>query len=456
MRLREELNEMSTTAPVTPPPIGRLKAVKAPALLETELPGGLHSVFVRHRALPLVELRLVVPLTAAQVQKPASTSVLSEAMFAGTERHDRLALAGKIEGLGGRLVAHVDEDRVVLVGSVLAEHLAAFLGLFAEVLTMATYPDAEVRADRERAADEMVIALSQPEVAAQQALRRRMFAGHPYATPLPTPAALRRVKAPELRLLHSALLSPVGAHLVLVGDFQVPRARAAAEEALGEWLGHRGEGDSQLAPLGPLRPGPLELVARANSAQSNLRFGGRGPSLSDPHWPAASLAGSVLAGMFTSRITANLRERHGYSYSPRGRFRHLRAGSTYALAADVASGVTGASLVEVLYELGRLSTTGITPDELELARRHMVGIFSFETATLPGLASTLAGLASNGVGLDYLARYPKGIIATTKDQVDEAARLYLAPSQLVSVVVGDPDVVAGPLAAIGEVVLRPA
>ena len=164
----------------------------------------------------------------------------------------------------------------------------------------------------------------------------------------------------------------------------------------------------------------------------------------------------MLAGMFTSRITANLRERHGYSYSPRGRFRHLRAGSTYALAADVASGVTGASLVEVLYELGRLSTTGITPDELELARRHMVGIFSFETATLPGLASTLAGLASNGVGLDYLARYPKGIIATTKDQVDEAARLYLAPSQLVSVVVGDPDVVAGPLAAIGEVVLRPA
>ena len=285
---------MSTTAPVTPPPIGRLKAVKAPALLETELPGGLHSVFVRHRALPLVELRLVVPLTAAQVQKPASTSVLSEAMFAGTERHDRLALAGKIEGLGGRLVAHVDEDRVVLVGSVLAEHLAAFLGLFAEVLTMATYPDAEVRADRERAADEMVIALSQPEVAAQQALRRRMFAGHPYATPLPTPAALRRVKAPELRLLHSALLSPVGAHLVLVGDFQVPRARAAAEEALGEWLGHRGEGDSQLAPLAPTAPRAAR--ARRPSEQCSKQ-----PALRRPR---ALPVGPPLAGGIIGRQRA--------------------------------------------------------------------------------------------------------------------------------------------------------
>ena len=89
-----------------------------------------------------------------------------------------------------------------------------------------------------------------------------------------------------------------------------------------------------------------------------------------------------------------------------------------------------------------------------MARRHAVGNFSFETATLPGLASTLAGLASNGVGLDYLARYPKAIIATTKDQVDEAARRYLAPGHLVSVVVGDPEIVVGPLSAVGEVVVR--
>ena len=83
LKTREVITEMSTTT--TPPPIGRLRATKVPPLLESELPGGLHSVFVRHRALPLVELRLVVPLAAAEIQKPALTSVLSEAMFAGTE-----------------------------------------------------------------------------------------------------------------------------------------------------------------------------------------------------------------------------------------------------------------------------------------------------------------------------------------------------------------------------------
>jgi zinc protease len=447
----------TTTGPtIERPPIGRLQAVKPPAWLEAELAGGLHAVFARRPTLPLVELRLVVPLAAAEIEKPALTNVLSDSLFAGTRRHDRLALAEAIEGLGGRLVAHLDEDRLIVTGSVLAANLRPFLELVGEVLTSATYPDTEVRADRDRAADGMVITLSQPEVMAQQALRRRMFAGHPYATPLPTPAALRRVKAADLRELHQALLRPAGAHLVLVGDFQVPRARAIAEEALGGWLRRRRARDTKLAPTAAVRPGPIELVHRSNSAQSNVRLGGGAPSLSDPGWPATALAGSVLAGMFSSRITANLRERNGYSYSPRSRFRHVRAGSSFVLLADVASAVTGASLVEILYELGRMATVGVTDEELELARRHAVGIFSFETATLPGLASTLASLAANGVELDYLAKYPKAIIATTKAQVDEAARRYLAPRHLVTVVVGDPDVVAGPLAAIGEVVVRPA
>ena len=127
---------------------------------------------------------------------------------------------------------------------------------------MATYPDAEVRADRDRAADEMVIALSQPEVAAQQALRRRMFAGHPYATPLPTPAALRRVKAPELKLLHSAPSEPcrrssgIGGRLSSAAGSRRGRgsarrmARGTGVESTANWLrwAHYAPGRSSSSP----------------------------------------------------------------------------------------------------------------------------------------------------------------------------------------------------------------
>jgi predicted Zn-dependent peptidase len=446
----------TTTGPTTArPPIGRLTAPTAPKVLEAALPGGAHGLIVRRPSVPLVEVRLAVPLAADQIQKPAPVSILSRSLFAGTDRHDRAGLAEAIEDLGGNLDAYVGEDRVIVSGAVLAEHLKAILGLLVEILSGATYPPGEVKADRNRAADETLIALSQPEVVASQALRRRMFATHPYATPIPSPAALRRVDDAALHAVHPLVLAPSAAHLVLVGDLQPSRALGLAEEALAGWTVPEAGPSRDLPPVTAPRPGPIYLVPRPGAVQSNLRLGGQFAVLGEADWPAASLAEQILSGMFSSRIVANIRERHGYSYSPRSSVRHGRAGSSFTLAADVATAVTGPSLVEIYYELGRMAMLGITEEELEQARRHSVGRFSFETASLPGLATTLANLAIRGVDLGYLTSYPKAVIATTKDQVDEAARRYLSPSRLVTAVVGDPEAVTGPLSSLGEVALRP-
>ena len=187
----------------------------------------------------------------------------------------------------------------------------------------------------------------------------------------------------------------------------------------------------------------------------NIRLGGPAPDLGDPEWPAASLAQSILGGMFELTDHRQPPGTQWLRLLPSKPSRHAHAGSTLVLAADVATAVTAAALVEMRYELGRLATVGITDDELELAGALWSGA-SFETATLPGLASTLAALAALGVDLGYLASYPKAIIAATKQQVDEAARRYLAPSQLLTVVVGDPEAVAGPLSVVDEVVVRQA
>jgi predicted Zn-dependent peptidase len=282
-----------------------------------------------------------------------------------------------------------------------------------------------------------------------------MFGPHPYATQMPSPAALRRVDDASLRSVHPLVFNPAAAHLVLVGDLQARRAVSLAADALGAWADRAGAPAADLAAVTAPRPGPLELVARAGSVQSNLRLGGPAPTRTSPDWPATSLAEQVLSGMFSSRVVANLRERNGYSYSPRSYVRHSRAGSSFVLAADVATAVTAPALVEVLYELGRIATSGITEEELEMARRHAVGRFSFDIASLPGLASVLANLAVDGTDLAYLKSYPRALIAATRQDVGEAARRHLAPHQMVTVVVGGPEV-AEPLSAVAEVAVRPA
>lgn len=443
-----------TFAKTERPAIGRLSAPKVPPISEQQLTGGVPALIARHSGVPLAELRVAFPLTEKELAHPASVTVLCGALFAGTARRDRTALAEALEELGAHLDAAVHDDYLVLSGSVLASNLGPFLSLVCEMLTAAAYPKAEVRADARRAADEALLALAQPEVIARQELRRRLFKGHPYATPIASPAALRRVNEDGLKELHRAVLRASVPVVVLVGDLQPSRAKALLEEHLGPWLATRKRPAAGLAPLPEYQHGPIEVVARPNAVQSNIRLGGSAPAFSAADWPATNLAESIAGGMFTSRLVANLRERNGYTYTPYTATRHGRAGSYIAAAADVATEVTAPALVETLYELGRLAATGVTGEELELARHHALGRFSFQVATQSGLASSVVALAARGSGTSYLKSYPQALLAATKDEVDEAARRYLAPGRLVTVVVGDPAVIVPQLSLLGDVVVR--
>ncbi len=436
---------------ITRPDIGVMAKVKAPSVVEQLLAGHLPAHAVRRAALPIVELRLAVPLRRSEIEHPAAASVLTESLLAGTEQRDRFALADALERIGGELHASLGDDQLVVAGSVLSTNFGALVSLLNEVLCSATYPEREVRADRARTADETEIALSQPEVVAAQALRRRQFAGHPYATGMASPASLRKVRAEQLRALHRQLFVPSACHLVLVGDLSPRRALAGCEEALGPFLAERGRRRDDIPALSGTPSGPIELVDRPGSVQSNLRIGAAAPGLADPGWPAFALAEAILGGMFSSRIVTNLRERHGYTYSPRSTVRHARAGSSFVLAAEVATAVTGPALVEARYELARLVTAGVTDAELESARRYSTGRFAFQTGTLGGLAATLARLAVNGVGYQYLASYPAGLARATKEQVDAAARRFLAARDLVTVVIGEAASVRAELSLLEEV-----
>ncbi len=434
------------------PAIGPILAPRVSGVVEQSLAGGLHVIVARRPGVPMVELRLGFPLPADLIRKPAATTVLSESILAGTARYDRSGLASAVQRIGGSLAASVAGDWIVVSGSVLAEHLVEMLRIVGEVLAGASYPNPEVSADRDRMAEEVLMALSQPEVVAEEELSRRLYGAHPYASGLPSPGALRQVRAANLRRLHHEILAPALGHVVLVGDVTPNRGLVAVERALEQWLAQAPT--AVAAPLDQLPavcPGPLRLFDRPGALQSNIRMARLAPSRADPWWPAAALANLIFGGMFSSRLVANLRERNGYCYTPRTSIYHGRAGSSFVIQADVATSSTAAALVETRYELGRIATQGVTEEEFESARRYALGTLSFTTATQSGFASTLANLAIVGLDHGYLGRYAAALKRAKRHEVDEAARRLLGPSQMVIVVLGDTDLVGSSLSVVADV-----
>jgi predicted Zn-dependent peptidase len=415
--------------PVPGPP----RPLRTPRVAEAELRNGLRVLIVRKPTVPRVEMRLLVPRGGHR--NVAVERVVAKTLTAGTSSRSSSEIAEELQCLGASFSAASTADHLMVSGSTLSPTVGAYLGLVSELLTDSRFPTDEVTLERERVVQEVQIARSQPQTLAAEALARRVFGKHPYGRGLPEPGAVRRVGRAALQRFTTEALTARGAVLILVGDVQPRSALAVAEEAFGSWPRRRPS--SAVPPPPPLRPGPTLFVDRPGSVQTNIRIAGPALPPTDPDAYALEVANTIFGGYFVSRLVENIRERKGYTYSPRSEISHRQRASLVEVAAEVGAEVTVASLVEMRYELGRMAALEVSSEELESAQQYRSGVLAVRIQSQAGLATTLAGLVTHGLDVDYLRTYPRRIAAVTTAQVREMSLRFLAPAKLVTVLVGD-------------------
>lgn len=431
------------------PGLTRPRQPRLPSFAERVLPSGLRVVAVRRASVPLVQVRLRIPTAVRRQEDLARMLLLQRSMMLGTAERSQAELAEALQHIGGSLRVYADADGLAMAGDSLGSELGSLLGLAAEVLTSSSYPRAAVEREADRFADGLRRALSQPGVLADEAWRGRAFGAHPYGRALPSPDDVLEVPVSSMRATHRRRVGPDGALLVLVGDLRPARALDLVERAWAGWTS--GGAGSRVASLPTLEPGPLLLVDRPGAVQSNLRLGGPAPRRGEPGHAAAEVANALFGGYFSSRLVTNIREDKGYTYSPYSAINHAAAGSWMTVAADVATEVTAPALLETSYELGRMASLPPGDDEVAATAQYLVGSIALSTATQSGLADTLLELLSDGQDVGWLRDHPQRLAAVTPEQVHEAAVPMLGPAGLVTAVVGDADLVEGPLSALGEV-----
>lgn len=440
--------EDATARPV--PGLGKVRRGKLPTLAERVLPNGLRVVAVRRASVPVVHVRLRIPTAVRRDADLAKSRLMERAMLLGAAGRDQSELAEALQRIGGSLRASSDADRMMVAGESLAGGLTDLLGLLAELLMEADYPKAAVEGERARVADQTHRALSQPGVIADEAWLTQAFGSHPYRRDYPTPQEVLDVSPATLRTAHRRRMVPAGSLLVLVGDLSPARTLDRVETVLGEWTADGGA--TRVPKVSPMQPGPLQLVDRPGAVQSNLRLGGPALPRTDPSYAVLELTNALFGGYFSSRLVRNIREDKGYTYSPRSSLQHGDRYSFLLLQADVATEVTAPAMLEVGYELGRLAS--VAPSEVEVrdTAQYLIGALALSASTQAGLAATLSTLLAQDLDVSWLRDHPKRLLDVTPDEVHEMASRVLAPSAMVTTVVGDASVVSGPLAALGRLV----
>jgi len=186
--------------------------------------------------------------------------------------------------------------------------------------------------------------------------------------------------------------------------------------------------------------------------QSTIDLGLRVAGPADSSYIPLVVTDALVGGAFGSRITSNIREDKGYTYSPFSTIDAKQRASDWTESADVTTAVTGASLKEIFNEIDRLQKEPPPADELRGIQNNLAGVFVLQNSSRAGVAGRLAFVDLHGLTDDFLTGYVRRVLTVTPQQVQQMVQLYLRPDRMQLVVVGDRKVVQEQLAPWGTVV----
>jgi zinc protease len=420
----------------TPPATGTPKDFRVPSRTTVTLPNGMKLTMVPYGVVPKVALNLMI--STGNIDEAADevqlSNIMADALLEGTRTRTGAEIARQAAEMGGTLNAGSSDDAVTVGGEVLSENVTDFVALLADVTLNPRFAETDLARLRASMIRNNAIALSQPGQITRQKFRAMMFGDHPYGRVFATEAMVQSYTPEKVRAFHAGNFGARRAHLYVSGVFDQAKVEQAVRSAFTGWS--RGASATVKPPTVKVQR-QLELVDRPDAVQSSMRVGLPVADPTSPDWIRLGVTDAILGGAFGSRITSNIRENKGYTYSPFSFIASWPRVGLWMEVADVTTNVTGASLKEIFYEVNRLRNEAPPEAELTGIKNNMVGIFTIRNSSRGGLINQLQFVDQYGLGDAYLAGYVKNVLAVTPAQVQQAAVKYLDPNRMTITIVGD-------------------
>jgi zinc protease len=420
-----------------PPEGGPAKAFAVPAHETYSLPNGMKVTLASYGILPKVTVS--VAIDAGGIDEGSDhvgvAGLTADLLQEGTATLNSAELADAAARMGSTLSVSAGDDQTEAQLDVLSEFGPDAVRLLADVLEHPRLPESELARLKSNKLREIAVATARPQTVALMRFRKILYGDHPYAIVEPTEGDVKKISLQEVRDFVTANYSAQRSHIYVAGRFDTTAVKKAIADSFESW------------PKGSAAPAPnppsvnahrvLDVTDRPGAPQSTLMIGLPAIPPTSPDAIPLRVANALLGGSFNSRITANIREQKGYTYSPFSQISERYHDAYWAERADVTTQFTGASIHEILGEINRLSSEPPTDQELKGIQNYLSGIFVIQNSNRGALISQLHYVDFQGLGEDYLETYVSKVNAVTPEDVEKMTAKYIRPQDLTIVVVGD-------------------
>jgi zinc protease len=443
-----------------PPPPGLSPDWSFPSIKTKALPNGLPVHVVERRALPIVDVRLVLLSgSATDGDRPGLAVLAGELLKAGgAGKWNSRALLDHAESLGSSLSVTTDRDATTISMAVTRDLLDDALEVIAAVATQPRFDTTEFTKLKRREMDRVESqARSDAGWAASMVLYRELFqlptAVHPYARYDATSAEFEKISLDHCRTWHRTHATPKNAFVVVVGDVTADQAASATQKALGAWTG---EAPPRPAFSRPLPPAALKvfLVDRPGSPQAEVFLATLGPERQGPEWPALRVTNQILGGGVAGRLFLDVREKRSLAYRTHSNVVSVASGPVpILLAAGTQTAKAGLALGALLEHFNAMGKQPSTDEELGIATRYLSDVFLLSVDTVGSVGSLVAALSVLNLPAGYYDEYRKEVRSVDQDGVRAVASRYFVGGKAVAVVAGDAKRLDKPLSRFAPVVI---
>ncbi len=412
---------------------------RAIEIQEVTSPGGIKAWLVEERSIPFtaLEIRFKGGASLDRDGKRGAINLMTGLIEEGAGDLDSTAFAAAREALAASYGFDVYDDALSISAQFLTENRDEALALLKLALIEPRFDKDAV--ERVKGQIVSIIGSNQkdPSEIARQAAMGMTWGDHPYGSDKDgTIESVSALTRDDVLVAYKDVLARDRLYVGAVGDIGAEELGVLLDDLLGG-LPETGAPMPQQATY--LTEGGVTVVP-FDTPQSVAIFGHEGIGRDDPDFFAAYVMNQVLgAGGFGSRLMEEVREKRGLTYGV----------STYLLPKDygylflgqvASSNDRVAQAIDVIRdEWSKLAAEGVTPEELEDAKKYLTGAYPLRFDGNARIAGILVGMQMDALPIDYADTRNDKINAITLDDIKRVAERLLRPDDLHFVVVGQPE-----------------
>ncbi|NOY63402.1 MAG: insulinase family protein [Gammaproteobacteria bacterium] len=476
-------------------------AIAGSTIQHWQTSNGADVYFFPAHELPMVDVQVVFDAGSARDGDQSGLALLTNALLDdGAGEWDADRIAERFEDLGVEFGLSAARDMAVVGLRSLTDDklLQPALDTLAQVLSAPTFPQDAL--ERER--NQMLIALKgqqqSPAAIASKAFYHAVYGKHPYGSPtLGSVESVTALQREDIVAFHRRFYTADNAIVAIVGDLQRQDAETMAAALVADLptsttVKHTATDGAQSAAVLPVAtPDPQQqkkarisgwaaaavdhseatidttteqtdtvassaahtplpavkplsesytVIIEHPSTQTHIRMGQPGMKRGDPDYFVLYVGNHVLGGSgLVSRISNEVREKRGLSYSASSHFNPMRELGPFTIGLQTRNDQVDEALQVVRDTLDAFVTDGPTEAELKAAKQNITGGFPLRIASNKKMIGYLAMIGFYGLPLDYLDNFIGTINAVTVDQIKDAFKRRIHPDKMVTIIVGGTD-----------------